>query len=319
MLSFLFLACSCTAPASRPGAGSVTFVDAVGNRMQVDVPPPADQPPTATDGKPARPAAAMPEVPAAPAMTEVPATPAPPARGELPQAPAAAGADTGRVEFGGEVYQDVDRLDPAQQQRAGERFYQLPDGQGGRQVVTASTLGMNDGPPLPPAPRPVFEDHVLPCAAGAASLEHLLETRASRADLLLKFPVYDPTLDTRRRYAGYRIAVPENTESLAVRAVVGKQGAPDVLLVLADADMRPWMVVNNNATENIPENLFRYAMVAMDVPLGASVPKGSWLVVIEGPWARRVLADECRPSARIGTAVSGQLTIRFVTGPGRQP
>lgn len=300
MPSFLrYLSCLLAAAAlvgcqQRPAdgaasAGPVTFVDAAGNRMVVDVPV------DASAAAPAREAWVDSATTAQAVLSD----------GTAPGSSTAIPAAT----LDATTYVDVEDLERQVLERNKERFYLLPDGTGGQQVVTAGAIDLSTGARTPaytvtPGPRAT----PIACPA-SAPLAHLLPADERHRQYSLQFPVTDPEF-AGRRYAGYSIAVPDGVRLARVMAIVRGGLSADVAVVLADQAGVALAVVNNIATESIPESAFRYAMVGANVPLDTS--PGRRLVVLEGPWARKVLPQVCRPAERPATSVTGKVSVEFL-------
>lgn len=283
--------CQQRAADGATSAGPVTFVDAAGNRMVVDVP---------VDAATAAPARSA-WVDAASAGQGEAAVPAGVAPGASTVIPAATLDAT--------TYVDVEDLERQVLERNKERFYLLPDGTGGQQVVTAGAIDLSTGARTPaytvtPGPR------ATPVACPvSAPLAHLLPADERHRQYSLQFPVTDPEF-AGRRFAGYSIAVPDGVRLARVMAIVRSGLSADVAVVLANQAGVALAVVNNIATESIPESAFRYAMVGANVPLDAK--PGLRLVVLEGPWARKVLPQVCRPAERPATSVTGKVSVEFL-------
>lgn len=266
--------------------GQVVFVDAAGNRMVVD------------DSRPPAPGVnrmqAIPGVePGLPLPVREVAEPPPDDADFLP----------------------VEEFEKRMEEKAGQRFFLLPDGQGGYEGVSASTLAAGD--PVPPAgsgktPAPVM----LACRPGHPALEHLWLLDEGGRSHNLEFPVRDPTLKTRQRYAGYRVPIPEDTREIRMTGIFRDGASPDVVALQAEA-MVPLAVVNNYATESVPENLFRYAMVVGVMPVLGEGRAVRELVVLEGGWARQVLDRSCRPAQGPHKSVAGKVAIEFLRSGGR--
>lgn len=276
---------ACQAPDGARPAGPVAFVDVSGHRVVIDdskLPP---------EPVVARAAAATPSVVASSAA------PSPATAGILDEA----------------EYVPAEEFERQMDEKAGDRFYLVPDGKGGLGPVTAKTL--EAGEPAPAAPvvgeLPEHQEPLLACPPGGARLEHLLLLDDKARALTLDFPVHDPTLKTRQRFAGYRLKIPSGATGVRLTGILRNGASPDVA-VLQAIDAVPLAVVNNYATESIPETPFRYAMVkgAMPVLMGSGGARE--LVVIEGGWARQVLDTMCRPERGAHTATGGRVVVEFV-------
>lgn len=259
-------ACQGAAPRSTAGQpGEVVFVDAVGNRMRVDV-------------------------------AHVPA--------KVPSA----------SEFGGEQFVDVDTLDQQAEQRSRDRFYPIPQPNGERGIVSARALGAEPAGSVTqaePAPQTLAE--LKACSHGPV-VEHLLVREVPALHVDLAFPAYGDSLAPQRRYAGHALPLPAGAVTVRLWAIVQGATAPDVVALLVDRDGRVSAVVNNIATESIPENLFRYGRVGSVIPLPREAASGARLVVMEGHWARKMLPVECQPAISPGSAVAGRVTLEFLMG-----
>lgn len=265
------------------------FVDAVGNRMQIDTSA------TAPERRADAVQAASPEAPAAASAEEPAPTPA--------------------TTWEGETYVDVEVYEEEAKKRADDRFYLLPDGLGRSTPVKAAALeadpqAVADAQRAAPMP-------LLACPPTQA-LGHLLRLDAAGAMQTLDFPVYDPTLNTRRRYAGYVLPVPPSVNAVRVTAFMRARMTPDVVVLQTNGDGVPQVVVNNFATETIPEGLFRYGKVVGTVPLVSGESPQRDLVVLEGSWARKVLPDVCRPTGSSGQTHVGQVMVEFLTSSGSE-
>lgn len=259
-------ACQGAAPRSTAGQpGEVVFVDAVGNRMHVDV-----------AHEPAR-------------------------------SPSAS-------EFGGEQFVDVDTLDQQAEERSRDRFYPIPLPGGERGIVSARALGAEPAGNLTQAePERQTLAELKMCSQGPV-IEHLLvrETPALHVDLV--FPVYGDSLAPLRRYAGHALPLPAGAVAVRLWVIVQGTTTPDLVALLVDRDGRVTSIVNNIATESIPENLFRYGRVGSVIPLPREAASGERLVVMEGHWARKILPVECQPATSLGAAVAGRSTLEFLMG-----
>lgn len=219
-------------------------------------------------------------------------------------------------QWDGENYIDAEEFEQSLERRSGERFYTLPDGLGGQTVVSAETM-QRTVPEAGTAEPEHDTDPWLSCPPGGP-LEHLwLLDEGGRAHTLV-FPAYDPTLTTRRRYAGYRLPIPTGVDAVRVTGIIRQGLAPDVA-VMQTGGAGSIAVVNNYATESIPETLFRHAMVSGTVTLPAGDPETRELVVMEGGWARRTLDVSCRPVPVANSSHAGKVTVEFLTRSRAEP
>lgn len=213
-----------------------------------------------------------------------------------------------------EQYIDVEVLEQQMKQRESERFYLLPDGGGGRQVVTAGVLAGTARPT--PATEPSTSASWRACGT-PPPLPHLLIIPDQNQQHSLVFPVVDPRYPGTR-FAGYSLALPAAATRARVLAIVRAGVAADIAVVLLDGAGRPVAAVNNIATESIPEKPFSYAMVGGNVPLSGHAGAGYRLALMEAPWARKVLPEACRPEPVERTAVAGRVSVEF-TQEGSKP
>lgn len=285
LLFVCFLLVACQARDGATPAGPVVFFDAAGNRMVIDQPP-------AAAGEP-KPEAGMELAPIAQADAR---TDAPP--------PATTAIDE-------TAYLPAEEFERQMEERSGNRFFMLPDGTGTYSAVTAATLAAGQPPPPPVVSGEGAPGQLLACPPGGEPLKYLLEVEDESRAHTLAFPAIDPSLKTRQRYAGYRLHIPPGVERVRLSGFHGKGGSPDVVVLQARAGV-PLAVINNYATESIPENLFRYAMVRGSMPILAGGGKARELVVMEGGWARRVLPRECRPDQAGHKSTGGKVAIEFV-------
>lgn len=292
LVSSLLLACA--SDGSAP-AGPVVFIDAAGNRMVVDRPAIA----AATAPKPE---AGMELAPITEALV----------RTDAPQAALPAPEPIDKS-----AYVDAEEFERQMEEKSGNRFFMLPDGTGTYSAVTAATLAAGEPPP-PEVAGEGSPGQLLACPPGGEPLQYLLQVDDESRAHTLEFPVLDPSLKSRQRYAGYRLHIPPGVEQARLSGFHGKGGSPDVV-VLQAIDGVPLAVINNYATESIPENLFRYAMVRGSMPILAGGGKARELVVMEGAWARRVLHQACRPEQAGHKSTGGKIAIEFVGGTGGKP
>lgn len=230
----------------------------------------------------------------------------------LPIAPAA-GPEMALQE---DQYLDVDVLDAQLRQRESERFYLLPDGGGGRQVVTAGVLaGTAKAEPVAGAEVPTA---VWRSCAAAPAIPHLLAVTDTATQQSLVFPVIDPRAPSVR-YGGYSLPLPDRATQARVQAIVRDGMSADIAVVLVNAAGSAVAAVNNIATESIPETLFRYAMVAGNVPLAGHAESGYRLVVMEAPWARKLLPAGCQPAVGNKVAVAGRVSVEFMQEGSKKP
>lgn len=289
LVSSLLLACARDGAAP---AGPVVFIDAAGNRMVVDAPAIA----AATAPKPE---AGMELAPITEALVRTDAPTVMPAPEPIDES----------------AYVDAEEFERQMEEKSGNRFYMLPDGTGTYSAVTAATLAAGEPPPPPEVTGEGAPGQLLACPPGGAALKYLLRVEDESRAHTLEFPVLDPSLKSRQRYAGYRLHIPPGVEQARLSGFHGKGGSPDVV-VLQAIDGVPLAVINNYATESIPENLFRYAMVRGSMPILAGGRKARELVVMEGAWARRVLHPACRPDQAGHKSTGGKVAIEFVGGNG---
>ncbi len=217
-------------------------------------------------------------------------------------------------EFGGEQFVDVDTLDQQAEQRSRDRFYPIPQPGGERGIVSARALGAEPAGSVAlaePARQMLAE---LKACSHRPVIEHLLVREAPAQHVDLLFPAYGDALAPPRRYAGHALPVPTGAVAVRLWAIVQGATAPDVVALLVDREGRVSAVVNNIATESIPENLFRYGRVGTVIPLPRATVSGERLVVLEGHWARKMLPVECHPAASPGLAVGGRVTLEFLMG-----
>lgn len=291
LVSSLLLACQ-----ARDGAipaGPVVFVDAAGNRVVVDSPAIA----AATSPQPE---AGMELVPIREAISRDDAVPVAP------------------EPIDESAYVDAEEFERQMEEKAGNRFYMLPDGPGSFSAVTAATMNAGEPEPSPDVLGEGAPGQLLACPPGAAALQYLLTVEEELRAHTLEFPARDPTLKTNQRYAGYRLRIPPGVEQVRLSGFHGKGGSPDVV-VLQAIDGVPLAVINNYATKSIPENLFRYAMVQGSMPVLAGGGKARELVVMEGGWARRVLHSACRPDQAGHTSTGGKVAIEFLGSSAGKP
>lgn len=298
LLAAVLPGCHRAADSGAP-AGPVTFVDAAGNRMVVDVPSAGS-------------ASVAPAQSAWIDMANAEQGDGQPSAGTAPGQSSPLTADA----LDTTTFVDVDDLEREVRERNKERFYLLPDGMGGKQVVTAGAMDLTASGQTPAytitsGPRAVF----LACPA-SAPLAHLLPEDDRHRQYSLMFPVTDPEY-AGRRFAGYSIAVPDEVRLARVLAIVRSGTSADVAVVLTDRAGVALAVVNNIATESIPESAFRYAMVGANVPLDPA--PGLRLVVLEGPWARKILPAACRPAERSAVAVAGKVSVEFLLEGQKKP
>lgn len=269
------VACQQAGRAASPG-GPVSFVDAAGNRMLVDMPS-------------ATPVVAQPILPDA-------------------EIPGSASVQAAPDDLSLEAYPDSEQLSRERRALDNKRFYALPDGTGGRQVVTSEVLNAMAPSEDEPGDRGP-DTELLPCGK-APAMPYLLAVDEAAVQHSLVFPVLDPSF-SKRRYAGYSVPIPPAASTARILTILKNGLRADVVVFTADSTGVPIAVVNNIATETIPETLFRYAMVATNVPLSVGAA-GQRLAVVEGTWARKLLPATCRPPApESGSAVSGKVSVEF--------
>lgn len=293
LVSSLLLACQAR-DGSAP-SGPVVFIDAAGNRMVVDAPAIA----AATAPKPE---AGMELAPITEALVRTDTPAVMPAQEPIDES----------------AYVDAEEFERQMEEKSGNRFYMLPDGTGTYSAVTAATLAAGEPAPPPEVTGEGAPGQLLACPPGGEPLQYLLQVEDESRAHTLEFPVLDPNLESRQRYAGYRLHIPPGVEQARLSGFHGKGSSPDVV-VLQAVNGVPLAVINNYATESIPENLFRYAMVRGSMPILAGGGKARELVVMEGAWARRVLHRACRPDQAGHKSTGGKVAIEFVGGTGGKP
>ncbi len=283
LFSCVFWLAGCAGRTTAP-SGPVVFVDAMGHRTVVDdrsaLAPPAESHRAVDKLIGEAPQSASPVV----------TTPAP---------------------INDDEFVPSEEFERSMNEKSGQRFYMLPDGSGRLEGVTASELLADQAVQ---AVTPTAEHStLLACKPGLPPLAHLLLLDEGGRAHNLEFPVHDPTLKTQQRYAGYRLPIPPETRSVRLAGVLQKGESPDVVVLQANGGV-PIAVVNNYATESIPENPFRYATVRGEMALLGSATASRELVVMEGAWARKTLDKSCRPEQGAHRSVSGKVSLEFLKG-----
>jgi len=247
-------------------AGAVVFVDAAGNRMVVD-----------NRGAPAAQQAEQPVAAESPRLPE-----------SLP-----------RSRFQGDDFVDSDALMQELEQKESQRFYVIPDGIGGRQMVEAGTLGIGAvPPPEPPAPAVAAQWRVCRVIVPLVELKP-----AKRYDL--RFPAEDARGIAR---AGFRLRAPAGARRVELETFIRAGTSAVPLLARLDAQGRVLSIVNNLPTQSIPESVFRYASVIAGTELIAG--GGADYAVLDAAVLQGRLPAECGLQVRERPG-SGQVTVQF--------
>lgn len=272
--SLVLVGCGGLASRTDPAVGGpVVFVDAAGNRMVVDT------------------------------SSRARAKPSP----EAPEKTAPVATATGKaLSFAGEDYVDAGDLQQQMDSREKERFFVVPDGSGARQTLTADQMGVGDA------------------AANAAALPALPVLALSACDTAVRLPLLAgdrrrhhelefPAIHRQHRYAGYLVTPPGNALGVTLWTWVQKGRRASPLLAIVDADGAVTAIVNNFPTESIPESMFRYGRVGGSMSLGAALPIGGHVAVLDGAMATTLLPAGCLPAAA-GAAddqAGGLVTLEF--------
>ncbi len=267
--------------------GQIVFVDVAGNQMVVDV-----------AGRDAGDADAADSRANGPLLEDIPTDTASSADG---------------LSWAGEVYEDAESFEARVKDRSADRFFVVPDGSGSTQTLTAELLGAGGvpvggvhdadnrghGPPLPQA-------HWIQCAEPVALA--LLPAAMQRQHNLV-FPVIEKGL----RYAGYRVPLPEGVRGVSVWSYIRKGRHVDALLAsVGNGGDNITAVIDNIATETVPESMFRYGSVGGRVLLAsATTVAPAQLAVLDGTLVRGSAPVQCWPSIppNASALLSGEMTF----------
>lgn len=211
-----------------------------------------------------------------------------------PDSPAEAPAPAPGDRFQGESYRTEEEVNRELATRTGERFYMIP-GAGGSappEKLTAAELGVDpDKPRKAPPPGPMPTADFLACPA-PVRVEGLVggPVRGRQASIDLPIVMADGPRP------GYALLFGRRPARLNVWSVI--QGAPpvDVVVALLDERNQVVAVVNNFATETIPDSLFRYGKVGGGIDLDQAPWPVAGIAVLGVREAARLLPAGCLPA-----------------------
>lgn len=201
--------------------------------------------------------------------------------------------------FRGDDYVDSDALVNELDQRESQRFFIVPDGSGGKQMLEAGKIGA--GPPRMSAPEePVTSVQWQVCRV----IVPLLEQKPFR-----RYDVHFPATDENDVvYAGFLLGAPDNSERamLQVWTRKGERAAP--VLARVDGQGRVLSIVNNMPTQSVPETNFRYASVVASISL--TNPGNTRYALLDGARLRGKLPSTCGLNVP-DEASAGLVTLQF--------
>lgn len=224
----------------------------------------------------------------------------------------AASSPDDELSWAGEVYEDTESFEARVQERGADRFFVVPDGSGSTQTLMADdVVGVAD---------PSYRDDVVGVTDPSYSDAHWVHCAVPVALALLPVAAQQrhtlafPVIEKGLRYAGYRVPLPAmpltaRAQGLSVWSYVRKGRHVDVLIAaLNEDDGNITAVIDNMATETIPESAFRYGSVGGSVRLaGAADPVPTQWAVLDGEWVRASAPGACWPPIAVGPASAGQV------------